>query len=354
MSDSKSTQYRSGYALVNGKAKLLAECLQNWERPDSNWNRAAFDPGHVDPFCCRTEWQLSFHEGMEPANFIVRETPGSAAIFNKLHYSEGQQYFGPVESHWMFGCPLLGAESMDLLQELMAELEPRDTTENIFLISGLEPKGLLYNGLVRRFASSCDFGQGREEIQCSASLDGGLDGYLSRRSSKHRRSLRKQMNKAKRAGVYFERHKPSSPEQAAAIYARMLAVEESSWKGINRCGMTVGRSRKYYDVMLRRLALSGNGRVMFARHEDRDIGFIFGGLAGCFYRGQQFSFADDWKSFSIGNLLQLEQITWLCEEGVQRYDMGPLMEYKTHWTEIMTPLLTLMLRPRYNATLPLF
>jgi len=32
-------------------------------------------------------------------------------------------------------------------------------------------------------------------------------------------------------------------------------------------------------------------------------------------------------------MLQLEQIRWLCEENMTRYDMGPMMEYKTHWTE---------------------
>jgi CelD/BcsL family acetyltransferase involved in cellulose biosynthesis len=33
----------------------------------------------------------------------------------------------------------------------------------------------------------------------------------------------------------------------------------------------------------------------------------------------------------------LEKINWLCEEGIKRYDMGPVsgpkMGYKTHWTE---------------------
>lgn len=91
--------------------------------------------------------------------------------------------------------------------------------------------------------------------------------------------------------------------------------------------------------------MSGSGRVMFARHEGRDIGFIFGALFGNVYRGQQFSYADDWKGASIGNLLQLEQIRWLCEEGAIRYDMGPQMGYKRHWTERRTLITTLALRP---------
>ena len=52
-----------------------------------------------------------------------------------------------------------------------------------------------------------------------------------------------------------------------------------------------------------------------ALHEGKDIGFIFGSMAGQIYRGQQFSFDDSWSHASIGNVLQTEQIKWLCEEG---------------------------------------
>ena len=42
--------------------------------------------------------------------------------------------------------------------------------------------------------------------------------------------------------------------------------------------------------------------------------------------------------------MQVETIRWLCEEGVQRYDMGPVdgpkMGYKTHWTEKAFPIRT--------------
>ena len=105
-------------------------------------------------------------------------------------------------------------------------------------------------------------------------------------------------------------------------------------------------SLQFYKAMLRRMAIAGTARVMFARDgEGRDIGFIFGGLAGTTYRGQQFSFVEQWRSASIGNLLQIEQIGWLCEEGVRRYDMGPEMRYKHHWTERQTAMSTWLLRP---------
>ena len=58
---------------------------------------------------------------------------------------------------------------------------------------------------------------------------------------------------------------------------------------------------------------------------------------------QQFSFDEDWRRHSIGNLLQYEQVKWLCEEGFAGYDMGPVMDYKFHWTEQCLSLQSVMM-----------
>ena len=117
----------------------------------------------------------------------------------------------------------------------------------------------------------------------------------------------------------------------------MLKVELASWKGIEDCGMTEPVSKAFYDALLKRLVVSEDARIIFAMHEGNDIGFIFGSMAAKIYRGQQFSFDEGWSHASIGNVLQAEQIKWLCEEGAVRYDMGPRfgpgMEYKKHWVE---------------------
>jgi CelD/BcsL family acetyltransferase involved in cellulose biosynthesis len=327
---------------------------QEWDFPESNWNQAAMQTPQVDPFCCRTEWQLSFHEAMAPGRkLIVREAPGSLVAFAAdLVQRESRRIYGPVESGWLFGSPLLGPDSVELLDDLLGEFEALagERTPR-FLISGLVPNGTLIRELIETLGSRYEFRQGPSATLCNASLEGGLDGFLSRRSAKHRRGLRKQTRRVAGRGVTFERHVPKDSAQAAQIYSRMLAVEEASWKGIGQCGMTVEPSRTFYDCMLRRLAVSGIGRVMFARHEERDIGYIFGSLAGDVYRGQQFSYADDWKSFSIGNLLQVELVKWLCEENIRRYDMGPVMDYKKHWVENNYPITAVGLqykRPKSN------
>ena len=189
-----------------------------------------------------------------------------------------------------------------------------------------------------------------ECIQAGASLEGGLDGFLSRRSANLRSKWRKSFRRAADRGVTFERSCPTDTAGADAVYARMLAVEQRSWKGVGHCGMTESPAREFYADMIRRLAAQGTARVMFARHEGQDIGFMFGGMLGPCYRGQQFSYDAAWKDLSIGNLLQVEQIRWLCEEGAVRYDMGTAsgepMAYKLHWTEAHPTSQTWFLQPR--------
>ena len=303
--------------------------LKPWDKPDSSWNKAALSTLQADPFCCRTEWQLSFYEAFSPGRTLyLRESTNSLLAFARIDNRSPHKLFIPVESLWLFGCPLLGPESVDLMQETIQESNrPR------FLISGLRPGGRLFRQLRERFTHQYNFRLYSRGTLCGASLSGGLDGFLSRRSSNHRRNLNKEMQRAIRKGVYFERYVPTSEKEVDEIYARIIHVERKSWKGIGQCGMAEQPALSYYYLMLKRLALSRSARIIIAKHKERDIGFIYGGLSSHIYRGQQFSFSEDWRKASIGNLLQLEQIRWLCDEGVRRYDMGPMMGYKKHWTE---------------------
>ncbi len=182
----------------------------------------------------------------------------------------------------------------------------------------------------------------------AASLEGGIDGFLGRRSGNFRRKLRQQQRRAADAGVRFEHFSPTTREDADRCFARMVSVEQRSWKGLGRCGMDSPDALRFYAAMLRRLAALGRARIGFAQAADADIGFIFGGVTGSIYRGQQFSFDHDWAPFSIGNLLQFEQVSRCCEEGVTRYDLGPLlgprMAYKIHWAERQLRLVTCELK----------
>ncbi|MDR2744098.1 MAG: GNAT family N-acetyltransferase [Desulfovibrio sp.] len=315
----------------------------------SVWNEAAVTTNQADPFCCAPVWQLAFHDAFSPKRrLLLGEASNSLIAFAEKVFSPDNVFLTPIEAHWFFGCPLLGAYSVDLLSEAMdgivkchAPFFPK------IMVSGIRPGGAIFRRLRRLFGKGFHFFLHSEGMQCAASLAGGVDGFLSRRSANHRHKLRKEARRAAERGICFERVIPASPEESEAAYSRMLSVERASWKGIDRCGMAEPPARQFYAFMLRRLSFSGGARVIFARREGRDIGFIFGGMAGKMYRGQQFSYADGWKRFSIGNLMQMEQVMWLCEEKARRYDMGPLagprMSYKAHWTEIEIPIQTWVL-----------
>lgn len=325
------------------RARSRPRPAAEFDAPDSVWNRAAAKAAHGDPFCCRTEWQLSFHDTFAPRRELhLRRYRGSIAAFAERLDERLGPLLEPVESSWLFGCPLLGADAVSLLDALLRQRAA--TAPPNVLLSGILPGSALRDELLATFRDRYRIYQLEPNVQVSASLAGGLDGFLSRRTGHLRRNLGQQARRAADQGVSYERQVPTSAAEADAVYARMLAVESRSWKGIGRCGMAEPPSREFYAVMLRRLALSGGGRVVFARCGDDDIGFIFGGMAGAVYRGQQFSYVESWSPYSIGNLLQVEQVRWLGEEGAQRYDMGPKMDYKRHWTEIETRMDAWLLR----------
>ena len=309
------------------------------------WKKAALSTDQADPCCCTPSWQLAFHDAFSPARrLLVAERDGSVVAFAEKVFAPDEIFLTPLEPYWFFGNPVLGkdgpslfAEALEFLAEEYAPQFPK------VLVSGVRPEDPLVRNLLDASPVGLRARLVSAGVQSAASLEGGLDGFLSRRSANHRRNLGRAATRAKDRGVYFERVVPASRAEARAAYARMIAVELQSWKGLGHCGMAEPGVQDFYANLMERIAPEKGGRVIFARHEEKDIGFIFGCLpGGAVYRGQQFSYAQEWHDLSVGNLMQLEQISWLCEEGALRYDMGPIigprMEYKAHWTEIGIPI----------------
>lgn len=315
------------------------------------WERSVDLEAQPDPFCCAPVWQLAAHRAFAPGRRVLAHgTEDSVLVLAEAALSSGQPLLTSLEAHWFFGCPLLGPDATGLLAEALALMSHRYGHLPALLLGGIVPGSRRARELFTCCDPLFDIYLAGECIQGGASLEGGLDGFLSRRSANLRSKWRKSFRRAAGRGVTFERSCPADRAGADSVYARMLAVEQHSWKGLGHCGMTESPAREFYAGMIRRLAVRGAARVMFARHEGRDIGFIFGGMLGPCYRGQQFSYDAAWKDLSIGNLLQVEQARWLCEEGAVRYDMGTAsgepMAYKRHWTEMHPVSQTWFLRPR--------
>src|SRR4029078_10297137 len=137
-----------------------------------------------------------------------------------------------------------------------------------------------------------------------------VDGFLSRRSREVRKSLRKSMRAADRAGVTFESVRAPAGG-APALYARIHDVEAASWKAREGVGISSGPMRAFYEHMLPRLCARGRHRLLLARAADRDIGYILGAVFEGEYRGLQFSYDDERAALGIGGLLQYHQILQL-------------------------------------------
>ena len=313
-----------------------------------HWANLALRCDLGDPVCCAPVWNLAYQEVFYPERPIFYSASDDSLIVLAEYVTEtGEPILTPMEDSWLFGQPLLGDTSPALLAALMPEISARysDGVPKIF-ISGIQEQAIFAHTLFNIFSKRYSFYRRASAIEAAASLDGGMDGWLGRRSANHRAKLRKAMRKAREAGITFERIRPNTIN-VDSIYDRMLAIEAKSWKGIDHCGMTEPPSREFYQALIRRQAANGAALVILASRDGEELGFIYGGCAGSIYRGQQFSYAREAESYSLGNLMQMEKVRWLCELGLKRYDMGPVtgprMGYKKHWTEQFREIQTWML-----------
>lgn len=243
---------------------------------------------------------------------------------------------GPLEAHWRFGSPLLGPHAVDLLIDTICSLRHSKFTGRIIIeVPGLKPGGRDAALLQSAFPSQERLGQ---DSQASASLLGGMDGWLSRRSGNFRRKLRKAQGAAAQYGVSFERHSPRSKAEASELYRRMLAIEAESWKGALGSGLFA--VSRFYGALLQAYAAQGAVRVILARAGEVDIGFCFGGEAFGVYRGQQTSYAEAWKDFSLGVLMHFETAQWLSADKALLQHFGPIsprLSYKESFCELCHP-----------------
>lgn len=314
----------------------LASCAEDFDA------EVAATPA-IDHFCSATPWILAAADALMPprAAFTYRGAHGYFAAMRGVHPA-GFPYLEPVELAWGLAAPVIGRDPQPLVEDIVALLASRRDWQ-LAILSGLTADGPQRRALARALPAKWERRRGAPTVRYVASLAGGLDGFLGRRSRELRKSLRKSQRAAAAAGVVFESVAASEAE-ADALYARIMAVEATSWKSSDGVGIASGPMREFYARMLPALCARGQQRTWFARHGDRDVGYILGAVWAGEYRGLQFSYADDLAALGLGGLLQLQQITALCEEGVGRYDLGTEMDYKRRWAEdaMQTEMLVLV------------
>lgn len=286
----------------------------------------------IDRFCSTAAWVTAAASSLMPPRspFSFRGDHGYFAAMRGVHPA-GFPYVEPIELAWGLASPLIGHDATALVEEVAAVLATRRDWQ-LAILSGITASGPQRRALDRALPPRWERRRGTPTTRHVASLDGGIDGFLARRSRELRKSIRKSLRAAAEAGVTFESVRVPSAE-AAALYARIQAVEAHSWKAQEGVGISTGPMRAFYAAMLPRLCAQGQQRTVFARHRDRDVGYILGAVFAGEYRGLQFSYDDELAPLGLGGLLQYHQITELCADGVARYDLGTEMDYKRRWAE---------------------
>lgn len=308
---------------------------------EAHYRAVAATPG-IDKFCSSLDWLLPAHEAFIPDHPLhLRMSDSGFVTLARGFNPRIGRYLQPLEASWCLASPFVGTNIESLVEEFADECESRLVDWDLLYLSGIPPDSVLFRQVVRAFGLRHRIGLGHRTNRYIASLEGGLDAYLARRRPKFRANLRRSERHAIDAGITYEVVRDADEQTCVALYDRILAVEEHSWKGKSGTGILDGGMNTFYRIMLPRLARRGGLRVLFARQGERDIAFVFGGLFDGTYRGLQLSFDQDLERLSLGNLVQLEMIRALADEGIVLYDLGSELDYKSRWAETRLETVTL-------------
>lgn len=321
-------------------------CLRRVTRDEldelaSEWDERVSADGDVDRFCSGSAWQLAFHDAFEPERplWLARSDDG-LVVLAESRRPRAPGLLEPLENMWGFASPLIGAGAGTLLGRSLAR-DPRPV-----LLLGLPIDRRRLRPLVDALGDTFSGRVLSPTERFVASLEGGLEGWLARRSRTFRRSLRGATRRSEAAEVSFRRLRPTSADEVDRLYASLLEVEARSWKGRAGRGTDQEPMRSFYAGMLPRLGAAGALRGVVAERAGHLVGYLYGGLVGRHFRGLQFSYDEELRAVGLGNVLQLEMLRWLCEEGATHYDLGGQSSYKARWGEAGPESLSIFLRPR--------
>jgi len=302
---------------------------------------AAFEG--IDPYCSRTDWILPFHASFTPlAPLHIWRENDSFVVLAQGPPAEEKQLFSSVDSMWGFATALVGGHSPRMLGSIC-----RDSLQSGHLILyGLPNDSIFLDAVASRTASTHRAFLLNSVSRCEASLQGGMEGFFSRRSSKFRVNMRRAVKLVADAGVLFRCIDRVPADTVTGFYAELLAIESRSWKGQSGEGADQPPMKDFYRHMFERIGPAGLLRVIVAELDGQPIGYLHGACVQGRFRGLQFSFDDRYRALSLGNVLQLKMLEWLCREHAGIYDLGMPVPYKKKWAELEHQTQTVYLRPR--------
>jgi hypothetical protein len=312
----------------------LLSGLDELDRRSAELDRQALEAPFIDRFCSSSSWILPAAEALMPPGQPLCAVAEFGFLTAVVRLRGELRAVEPCEASWGLASPLVGPRPDRLADGAADLLIERERDWDILVLSGLPLGSPLLDRLARRLARRYRVGLGPATRRHIASLDGGLDGFLSRRPRGLRKTLRQALRRAAADGIRFEPVRAHGAGEADALFERVLAVERRSWKGRVGVGLAEEPMREFYRRVSRRLAAAGQHRLLFARRAGEDIGFVLGAVFGNTYRGLQFSFDQRFARLGLGNLAQYHQLRELSgEPDIESYDLGTGGDYKIDWAE---------------------
>jgi CelD/BcsL family acetyltransferase involved in cellulose biosynthesis len=245
----------------------------------------------IDPWCSGPDWALPVHLGFAPGaeRLLVRVDGADGASFALLaRYAteDGRLAVAGLDPLWGFATPLVGADPGAVVAALVALLRA-DPMWDVLWLTGMPvptgPRSFLPL-LVRQLAPLGRVAVAPGISSRLADLTGGHEAWLARRSSRFRRNLRQAERRAAEVGLTIH-----DAADDPAPFERILAIELRSWKGRDHGGITTPEMSATYRAMVERLAAAGRLRLLVARLDGADVGYVLGGVRGRTYRGLQLS-----------------------------------------------------------------
>lgn len=288
----------------------------------------------IDAFCSSSHWGLPASAALMPPgeDFLFRGEQGYVAALIRERFE--LRTVESLEAAWGLSCPLVGPDPQALVAGFVEACRTRESTWDLLFLTGIPVRSRLLMNLYTQLSARYQVGLGPITQRHVASLAGGVDGFLSRRSANFRRGLQRSLRRAAASGVEVESHDVSTRQEATLLYARILEIDRRTWKGRSGTGMTEKRMGRFYAGMIKRLAAAGVQRAVIARHEGQDVAYLLGSVWGSTWRGLQFGFDDRYRALGLGNAVLFHQLRRICEEGaITECDLGTGGEYKLRWTE---------------------
>ncbi len=294
----------------------------------AHWDRAVDRTPDVDAFCASTIWSFSaatsFPHAADP---VVVGTGDAFCGMRSLVTEDGRPVLVGLDPVWGFAMPLVGppmAAAATLAARL--SLEPFD----LAVVAGQSDDTAMLAAMARTVGESYRLFRGATQQRLRADLSTGVESWFRRRTPRFRQRLRGLRRVADERGLDIVDLSSMAPD---AVFDRILAVESTSWKGDDGTGLAGDDLATFYRQICHRLAAQDHLRVLVARLDDHDVGFILGGIRGDTYRGLQLSYARSVHDLGVGHLLQFHQIERLVTERIGVYDLGMDMEYKRRWAD---------------------